>query len=361
MRTIATSRSWNLNLNTSYQPTVSIILPTLNEEKVIQKRLENLLKIDYPDDLVEVLVVDSSSLDRTPEIVREFQSRNSPFKLKLLIHKGLGKSNALNYALTFSMGEVIITTDADCYWPPDTLKTVLPYLFDKRVGVVIGSESFLEPDQTLATRTEEAYRGMSELLRIGQSKLHSTLMSCGELAAFRRENLSKFDERICDDGDMILSLLAKGLRCIRVPQARYYMYTYRSWKANAKGKVRRACALVHLTFKAFVLRMRGRISLPYSVVLPDLYIHIINPLLGILLCVLVVVVTVRSPILMVALLPLFLWSKARRYGLTFVLQNLFLVMGLYKFLSGKRYLVWTPDSEARVVPGNIDFGDKRSK
>ena len=59
------------NKDYSYQPFVSIVVPTYNEEKVIGKRIENLFDLNYPKDKYEVIVVDSGSTDRTAEIVEE--------------------------------------------------------------------------------------------------------------------------------------------------------------------------------------------------------------------------------------------------------------------------------------------------
>ena len=56
----------------TYQPFVSILVPTYNEETVITKRLENLLNLNYPKDKYEIIVIDSGSLDRTVNIAQRF-------------------------------------------------------------------------------------------------------------------------------------------------------------------------------------------------------------------------------------------------------------------------------------------------
>ena len=68
------------NKDYSYQPFVSIVVPTYNEEKVIEKRIENLFDLDYPKDNYEIIVVDSGSTDNTTEIVNEIIKKQIHFK-----------------------------------------------------------------------------------------------------------------------------------------------------------------------------------------------------------------------------------------------------------------------------------------
>ena len=73
--------------DSSYEPYVSIIVPALNEEKVIKKRIDNLLKLDYPGEKYEIIVVDDGSADNTSQIVEELVKKhqtNSEPCLKLV-------------------------------------------------------------------------------------------------------------------------------------------------------------------------------------------------------------------------------------------------------------------------------------
>lgn len=68
---IAALKSKPKDKDYSFQPFVSIIVPTYNEEKVIAKRIENLVVLEYPKDNYEIIVVDSGFTDSTTEIMEE--------------------------------------------------------------------------------------------------------------------------------------------------------------------------------------------------------------------------------------------------------------------------------------------------
>ena len=57
--------------DSSYQPFVSIVVPTYNEEKVIEKRIKNLFELDYPKDKYEIIVVDSGSTDSKQRLLKK--------------------------------------------------------------------------------------------------------------------------------------------------------------------------------------------------------------------------------------------------------------------------------------------------
>ncbi len=112
-------RAQKFNILTDMQgfKTVSIMIPAHNEEKVIRYTVEAMLKIDYPNDLYEILVVNDGSKDNTEAIVRDLQKRHPDRRLVLVnVPKeegGKGKSNALNYGFKQSTGEYIVIYDAD--------------------------------------------------------------------------------------------------------------------------------------------------------------------------------------------------------------------------------------------------------
>lgn len=88
-------------------PLVSIIIPVKNGERTLEKCLNSILALDYPN--YEVWVIDDGSTDATPEILRRFQSH-----LEILRTDGVGPSKARNDALKLARGELVAFTDADC-------------------------------------------------------------------------------------------------------------------------------------------------------------------------------------------------------------------------------------------------------
>ena len=98
-------------------PKVSVIVAAKDEEQNLPALLESLARQDYPSYLLEVIIVNDNSTDRTPVLVSEFiaglNETESP-RMRLIYNPFSGKKRAVRYGIEKSSGEVIITTDADC-------------------------------------------------------------------------------------------------------------------------------------------------------------------------------------------------------------------------------------------------------
>jgi cellulose synthase/poly-beta-1,6-N-acetylglucosamine synthase-like glycosyltransferase len=108
--------------------TVSVLIAARNEELNIQKTIEDVLAQDYPSHLVELIIVDDHSTDRTSEIVRSFANRG----VKLIVlneNKALNsyKKKAISEAIKQSRAELIVSTDADCSMGSKWLRTIVSY------------------------------------------------------------------------------------------------------------------------------------------------------------------------------------------------------------------------------------------
>ena len=226
MKKIATNKTWNLSLDSNYIPNVTMIISTFNEARVIRKRLENLEKLDYPVDKLQVIIVDSASTDGTAEIANEYVTKgNFPFDVLVLREKERrGKANALNFALQQAEGEVIATSDADSFWDPSALKKALPFLASPQVGALTGREVITNIDQNVHTLAEEYYGDFNRTIRLGESKLHSTLIFQGEFSLYKRSALKRFeDKKGSDDIGTVINILSEGYRTIFVPNAVFTM------------------------------------------------------------------------------------------------------------------------------------------
>jgi len=109
---------------------ISIIVPSYNSEKTIEKNIKSLLKQDYKGKY-EIIVVDKST-DKTPEIV-------SKFPVKLIKQKSKGVSAARNLGVKRAKGKIVAFIDSDCIAPKDWLTNLLKTLSDKNVVAVSGT------------------------------------------------------------------------------------------------------------------------------------------------------------------------------------------------------------------------------
>ncbi len=100
-------------------PRITVVVAARNEEKNISALLESLSHQDYPPDLLDIIIVNDNSTDRTPIIVSEFiREHGVADHFRLIYNLSPGKKNAIRHGVIKAAGELIITTDADCLVGP---------------------------------------------------------------------------------------------------------------------------------------------------------------------------------------------------------------------------------------------------
>ena len=127
-------------------PKVSVLIPARNESANIVQTLASLAKQTYPPDNFEVIIIDDRSTDGTAETVEAFIRESRLTHFRLISHDGQPdrptfKKDALAHAITFSTGEIIMTTDADCQVQPDWIAGTVRQ-FDEKTGMVAGLITF---------------------------------------------------------------------------------------------------------------------------------------------------------------------------------------------------------------------------
>jgi len=232
------SKPWNLKIDEQYQPSISILIPAHNEEKSIGLKLTNLCRVRYPREKMEAILVSDGSTDRTLDEAINFAKCNPDLALNVLGEKKRsGKSHVLNIALERATGEIIVVSDADCFWSPDILAKALPYLHNPEVGAITGLENLLLPTQSWVVETELAYNDIVHEIRLGESKTQSTIFFQGGFAAYKREHLGRFDEE-ADDSGTALNIVQQGARTLLIPEASYFTVFPGRWKGKILTKAR---------------------------------------------------------------------------------------------------------------------------
>lgn len=170
-------------------PALSIVVAARNEEANILRCLESLSRLIYPENLMEIIIVDDNSSDSTFETAKKFIAGRPSFKL-IKSQSGTlkGKANAIDSAIKIARGEIIMTTDADCS-PLETwaIQTASYYLDD--VGVVCGFTT----QQSSGFFTEMQAMDFLFLLGVASGAMNQNLaLSCiGNNMSYRK---SAYDE-----------------------------------------------------------------------------------------------------------------------------------------------------------------------
>jgi glycosyltransferase involved in cell wall biosynthesis len=194
------------------EPSVTVIVPAYNEEAVIERRLQNLLELDYPAERLDIVVADDGSTDRTTEIVEDTEAR-AP-RVRLLRYERAGKLPNLNRTVASVDSEVVAFSDANCTWAPDALSKLVRNFADEDVAYVCGQLQLQRAD---GTNREGAYWRYEMWLRDSESRLGSITAGNGSIYAIRR---SDYDEALFGH-DLSFPPLAvrRGRRAVYEPDA----------------------------------------------------------------------------------------------------------------------------------------------
>jgi len=167
-----------------YLPRVTIIISAYNEEDVISAKLENTLKLEYPADSREIIVVSDCSDDNTDEIVQRYEDRG----VVLLASKiRRGKTAGLNDAVSVAKGEVLVFTDADAMYSEDALQRMVRSLSDPKVGLVTGSTQYVSEDGGQMVETSSIYTKLERLLKYQESQIGSCVGADGAIFALKKK------------------------------------------------------------------------------------------------------------------------------------------------------------------------------
>ena len=214
-------------------PSVSLIVAAHDEEDVIERRLENLLALDYPPDRLEIVVADDASEDRTRELVEAVAAREP--RVRLIRCARGGKVAAQNRALRETKSDVLAFSDANAAWPSDALRQLVRAFGDPDVGFVCGRVSYEQPD---GTNREGAYWAYELWLRKQESDLGSVTGGNGAIYAVRRDDYVDVDPRFGHDLAFPYLMVQRRRRAVYEPAALSIEKPSRDLEDEYRRKVR---------------------------------------------------------------------------------------------------------------------------
>jgi poly-beta-1,6-N-acetyl-D-glucosamine synthase len=215
-------RHKNADKDYSYQPFISVLVPTFNEEAVIEQRIQNLRDLQYPKDKYEILVVDSGSVDATKSIVQRIcQEDGSPRVTLVCEDQRMGKASAINRGTAHAAGDIILVTDANSVFDNRVLAELAPHFKNSEIGGVGGRYVVANPENPLPC-TEQFYWDYECSLRSGETALDSACLFQGEINAWRKSIVDADTTMIGEDLDMSIEILKKGYKVAFEPNAICY-------------------------------------------------------------------------------------------------------------------------------------------
>jgi cellulose synthase/poly-beta-1,6-N-acetylglucosamine synthase-like glycosyltransferase len=192
-------------------PAVSVIVAAYAEETVIAARVANLRALDYPSELLEVIVACDGSVDATAE-----RARAAGADMVLELPRG-GKIRAQDKAVERASGEVVAFSDANAIWEPDALTRLVAAFANPRVGYVCGDVRFVSEN---GTNQEGVYWRYEMALRALESRLRSVTGGNGAIYATRKESYVVVDPIMGHDLSFPFNMVKRGWLAVYEPRAR---------------------------------------------------------------------------------------------------------------------------------------------
>lgn len=197
-----------------YLPTVTFIITVHNEERRVAEKLENVLRLDYPPERLEVLVASDGSVDATNSIVQSYAGRG--VKLLEIPDRG-GKENAQKYAVAGASGDIVVFSDVATGMEVLGLRALTSNFADPTVGCVSSEDRVVGRDGNPSG--EGMYIKYEMWLRALESRVNSLVGLSGSLFAARKEVCQDFSADMQSDFRTVLSSMKRGLRGISDPHS----------------------------------------------------------------------------------------------------------------------------------------------
>ena len=221
----------------SYKPFVSVIISAYNEEKVIEKKLNNILETSYPD--FEVIIANDASNDQTVPIVETFIANHPEANIRLnTVKNHLGKTNAQDEAVEVAKGDILVFSDANSMFKPDAISELVSFFTADDIEYVCGSLIYAKDDDIASVVAENTYWDMELRMRKIESEIATIAAGNGAIYACRKADYRHYDLVSSHDYEMPLAAGLNHKRALYNPAAIAFEKAGATSKDEFKRKVR---------------------------------------------------------------------------------------------------------------------------
>lgn len=340
-----------------FSPSVSIVMSVFNEEKVLREKLDGVLRSDYIGKL-EIIIGSDASTDTTNELLKTYAEKDH--RINFVLHPlRRGKPAMINDLIARSSGSIVLLTDANVFFEPQTITALVKRFNDPKVGLCGATILNSGLREEGISHQEKSYVQRENLIKYREGEIWGTMMGpFGGCYAIRKELYEPVPSNfLVDDFYISMVVLEKGFKCVQELNA----ICYEDVSTDVMQEYRRKARISAGNFQN-LKRFRKFLLKPFS---PTGFCFISHKLLRwlspffILLTILCLVILQAKGQFFFWLLigeialvmtPLFdfLFAKAGiqnrllRFSSYFILMNLALLKGFFHFLSGVQSGVWTP-------------------
>jgi cellulose synthase/poly-beta-1,6-N-acetylglucosamine synthase-like glycosyltransferase len=350
--------------NQYFEPEVTLIVATYNEENVIEKKILNCLDLDYPVEKIKLIFVADGSSDNTVNIIKKYPQINLLYK-----DNREGKVAAINRAMQYVATDYVIFCDANTFLNKESIKEIVKHYADEKIGAVAGEKKILTDNKNLnaAGAGEGLYWKYESTLKKIDSDFYSVVGAAGELFSIRTKLYEYVDKNVLlDDFIISMKICMRGYKVVYEPKA----YAQEAPSLTMRDEQKRKIRISAGGFQS-ILMLKSLLNIFKYGKLSFLYIShrvlrwMLCPLLlpVILLCNLYIVVDLPYSLLYTAILILqimfyifavvgwIFYLRNKKINIFyvayyFVFMNLSLYIGFKKFITNKQTVLW--DKAKRV-------------
>ena len=351
-------------------PFLSVLIAAFNEEEVIEAKIRSVLQSDYPADKLEIWVGSDNSTDRTNEILSELTKENKLVKVRVFKER-TGKPDVINQLAEKAKGEVLVITDANVMLDESTLLTLSLSFSNKDVALVDTRMVNTSLKRDGISHQEKFYIGREVRIKNQESILWGSMMGpFGGCYAVRKQNYTPVPSHfLVDDFYVNMSVLKQGFKCVSNINANVYEDVSNDLKEEFRRKKRisagnfqnlqkfrsllfsrrRGVAFCFFSHKVlrWIVPLLVLVTLSSSLFLGirDMQ-HLGSPLPlsqnPYLLFALIQIIFISIPLIDQILRKIGIHVLPLRFISHFVLMNLALLAGFFRYLGGIKSNVWQP-------------------
>jgi len=226
-------------------PKVSLLISAYNEESVIEAKILNSFSLDYPRELLEIVVISDGSSDGTNGIVQRYAGRG----VVLRHYEGrIGKTACVNKTVPLAAGEIIVFSDANSVYDRNALREMMRHFGDPKTGFVTGWTKYLAGKDEEGAGSLGMYARLELLTKKYESMIGSCVGADGAIFAIRKELYRPLMPHDINDFVIPLTIVQQGFRGVLEEKA----FCFETTAGSAKGEFRRQVRITNRTIRAVV-------------------------------------------------------------------------------------------------------------
>ncbi len=226
----------NQSYSEDFQPQATVLLAVFNEKDIIEQKMKSMLTTHYPMERLQFIIGSDCSDDGTNEIIESFVRLHSNITF-FPFQERRGKAVVMEDLLQWVKGEVIVFTDADTLFRPETIPHLLAPFQDQAVGGVQGNFHSIPLDRTEALQQESFFNRIEMSIKMRQSKQGTVIGAIGSIFAIRKDLYETVPYGIIvDDFFLFMTVLRKGYKTVFAEKSISDLYVVATRSCNLGAK-----------------------------------------------------------------------------------------------------------------------------